>query len=201
MIFLFVFFFKQKTAYEMRISDWSSDVCSSDLFLVHQPRQRLGKLRVRLVGSGPALGLDEQRPARPHAPQPVVQPRRRGDQLALRRAVEVRPTKPGRALETAVLVQDRPRRDQPGPGRPVGDRTRTRLNYSYNCEPLTTLPLTHFPCRTGLRSERLGKLPVLIVGGGPALGLEEPLPPRTHATQRVVQPRRRGDQLALRRAV
>src|SRR3546814_10910825 len=27
----FVFFFKQKTAYEMRISDWSSDVCSSDL--------------------------------------------------------------------------------------------------------------------------------------------------------------------------
>src|SRR3546814_2457302 len=30
--FLF-FFFKQKTAYEMRISDWSSDVCSSDLLL------------------------------------------------------------------------------------------------------------------------------------------------------------------------
>src|SRR3546814_9032244 len=30
-MFLVVFFFKQKTAYEMRISDWSSDVCSSDL--------------------------------------------------------------------------------------------------------------------------------------------------------------------------
>src|SRR3546814_4565301 len=29
----FFFFFKQKTAYEMRISDWSSDVCSSDLGL------------------------------------------------------------------------------------------------------------------------------------------------------------------------
>src|SRR3546814_9414876 len=29
--FFFVFFCKQKTAYEMRISDWSSDVCSSDL--------------------------------------------------------------------------------------------------------------------------------------------------------------------------
>src|SRR3546814_1604818 len=28
------FFFKQKTAYEMRISDWSSDVCSSDLVVV-----------------------------------------------------------------------------------------------------------------------------------------------------------------------
>src|SRR3546814_6904612 len=30
-MFCVVFFFKQKTAYEMRISDWSSDVCSSDL--------------------------------------------------------------------------------------------------------------------------------------------------------------------------
>src|SRR3546814_3153163 len=29
----YVFFFKQKTAYEMRISDWSSDVCSSDLVI------------------------------------------------------------------------------------------------------------------------------------------------------------------------
>src|SRR3546814_5368836 len=29
--FICFFFFKQKTAYEMRISDWSSDVCSSDL--------------------------------------------------------------------------------------------------------------------------------------------------------------------------
>src|SRR3546814_4912493 len=32
-IVIVVFFFKQKTAYEMRISDWSSDVCSSDLAL------------------------------------------------------------------------------------------------------------------------------------------------------------------------
>src|SRR3546814_3712105 len=31
---MFIFFFKQKTAYEMRISDWSSDVCSSDLVLL-----------------------------------------------------------------------------------------------------------------------------------------------------------------------
>src|SRR3546814_2834165 len=33
----FFFFFKQKTAYEMRISDWSSDVCSSDLRAVKVP--------------------------------------------------------------------------------------------------------------------------------------------------------------------
>src|SRR3546814_8450664 len=47
-VFMF-FFFKQKTAYEMRISDWSSDVCSSDLAHrreqpgagVVQPAQRL----------------------------------------------------------------------------------------------------------------------------------------------------------------
>src|SRR3546814_3201287 len=31
LVVFFIFFFKQKTAYEMRISDWSSDVCSSDL--------------------------------------------------------------------------------------------------------------------------------------------------------------------------
>src|SRR3546814_7982649 len=30
-VYNYVFFFKQKTAYELRISDWSSDVCSSDL--------------------------------------------------------------------------------------------------------------------------------------------------------------------------
>src|SRR3546814_2886563 len=34
MFFSLFFFFKQKTAYEMRISDWSSDVCSSDLIVM-----------------------------------------------------------------------------------------------------------------------------------------------------------------------
>src|SRR3546814_6427894 len=34
---LLFFFFKQKTAYEMRISDWSSDVCSSDLIPAQVP--------------------------------------------------------------------------------------------------------------------------------------------------------------------
>src|SRR3546814_796240 len=43
-VFVFFFFFKQKTAYEMRISDWSSDVCSSDL-LRHEAgfRQHLSR--------------------------------------------------------------------------------------------------------------------------------------------------------------
>src|SRR3546814_6202145 len=39
MSFWFFVFFKQKTAYEMRISDWSSDVCSSDLANQHEQRQ------------------------------------------------------------------------------------------------------------------------------------------------------------------
>src|SRR3546814_6338479 len=40
----FVFFFKQKTAYEMRISDWSSDVCSSDLSLGGLTNSFIGRL-------------------------------------------------------------------------------------------------------------------------------------------------------------
>src|SRR3546814_4427909 len=40
-VLFIVFFFKQKTAYEMRISDWSSDVCSSDLFKVVDEHGRM----------------------------------------------------------------------------------------------------------------------------------------------------------------
>src|SRR3546814_1174661 len=46
----FFFFFKQKTAYEMRISDWSSDVCSSDLRL-RPRRSRRGPRRAAAPGS------------------------------------------------------------------------------------------------------------------------------------------------------
>src|SRR3546814_19189382 len=54
---VFIFFFKQKTAYEMRISDWSSDVCSSDLHGYvrfdpveqMQPAEVLAKARRALV--------------------------------------------------------------------------------------------------------------------------------------------------------
>src|SRR3546814_19270250 len=49
MSFYFVFFFKQKTAYEMRISDWSSDVCSSDLREAH--RQRDGEPTRKHIGA------------------------------------------------------------------------------------------------------------------------------------------------------
>src|SRR3546814_4774554 len=45
---MFFFFFKQKTAYEMRISDWSSDVCSSDLVVVARALRRQRHLALNL---------------------------------------------------------------------------------------------------------------------------------------------------------
>src|SRR3546814_15075633 len=54
-----MFFFKQKTAYEMRISDWSSDVCSSDLLHRHVSRalleRQVARPRVARIGEEGAL--------------------------------------------------------------------------------------------------------------------------------------------------
>src|SRR3546814_15174827 len=79
-------FFKQKTAYEMRISDWSSDVCSSDLV-----SSRLLDRRCRRPGAEPPLpgrpGETSNAPAL-RRPAPVVRERRhvadRGDREAHR---------------------------------------------------------------------------------------------------------------------
>src|SRR3546814_3503177 len=51
-----LFFFKQKTAYDMRISDWSSDVCSSDL--------ADDVARLHMHGNDLAVGMCEQTPVR-----------------------------------------------------------------------------------------------------------------------------------------
>src|SRR3546814_4142578 len=64
MCFLIFFFFKQKTAYEMRISDWSSDVCSSDLAdlpVVLIADIDRGGVIASLVGSHAVLGEAEAR--------------------------------------------------------------------------------------------------------------------------------------------
>src|SRR3546814_4133587 len=69
MLFSFFFFFKQKTAYEMRISDWSSDVCSSDLSAsdaieaLLRPLMALGK-RLEALIEDPPDWLDGQARAR-----------------------------------------------------------------------------------------------------------------------------------------
>src|SRR3546814_10510897 len=47
---VFFFFFKQKTAYEMRISDWSSDVCSSDLDCIVSTLRLVHRQRALVVG-------------------------------------------------------------------------------------------------------------------------------------------------------
>src|SRR3546814_2194739 len=62
---LCVFFFKQKTAYEMRISDWSSDVCSSDL--VSAGRQRGHCMGHSLEGGHPGEGVGHSAAQRQHA--------------------------------------------------------------------------------------------------------------------------------------
>src|SRR3546814_3788372 len=79
--FFMIFFFKQKTAYEMRISDWSSDVCSSDLLghLVHATNS-FTALALPSAGCGP--GADRANCARaaacailrtsPREPAPAV---------------------------------------------------------------------------------------------------------------------------------
>src|SRR3546814_3387980 len=72
----FFFFFKQKTAYDMRISDWSSDVCSSDLGEADLARQ--GEARIERL---PRPLLEQQR-AR-HALQEGGAVRRRADSRRL----------------------------------------------------------------------------------------------------------------------
>src|SRR3546814_6677215 len=71
------FFFKQKTAYELRISDWSSDVCSSDLHALPAPLgqplfgQEVGALLHRLFGLAAKAQVAQARAA---ADQLLVEP-------------------------------------------------------------------------------------------------------------------------------
>src|SRR3546814_12728934 len=61
------FFFKQKTAYEMRISDWSSDVCSSDL-----PEAMVAMRRARLAVPGPEIAARDRSAGPPRRLDPVL---------------------------------------------------------------------------------------------------------------------------------
>src|SRR3546814_17354185 len=57
-----VFFFKQKTAYEMRISDWSSDVCSSDLITAAHSIVFIGLLPLATAIFGVLRGGERPKP-------------------------------------------------------------------------------------------------------------------------------------------
>src|SRR3546814_2884182 len=63
--FIVFFFFKQKTAYEMRISDWSSDVCSSDLSAHYGFGDRLVGRGIRLADLRPAQDGPDARDQQP----------------------------------------------------------------------------------------------------------------------------------------
>src|SRR3546814_6122319 len=113
------FFFKQKTAYDMRISDWSSDVCSSDLFLLDAiveacpPAEWIGCGQADIIIDRPGIA-------------PI------GDHCAEPRAVEAEAAK-------TMRIHEWPRRPA-GPSAPtslrrparqgIGDRKSTRLNSS-----------------------------------------------------------------------
>src|SRR3546814_6381134 len=123
---LYFFFFKQKTAYEMRISDWSSDVCSSDLLplgnLVSLPRvdsdhAARHRRNERAVG-GRALPC----PAA-HAGQ------REGEGLAFRENQHGIAVRGGDAGQLPVVADLDRSRLAAVPQRP--DRKSTRLNSSH----------------------------------------------------------------------
>src|SRR3546814_9389106 len=97
---LIFFFFKQKTAYEMRISDWSSDVCSSDL---PSARRRAAcpacaERRSTGHGCGPGGGSAGSRARRVRSPGSACSrhPVRRGEPLRFRWA-SARSSEYGRA--------------------------------------------------------------------------------------------------------
>src|SRR3546814_9325801 len=113
-VFIVVFFFKQKTAYEMRISDWSSDVCSSDL-LVHCPCR---DLRQPVAGDrGAAARRYRRRDADGAGARPA-----RGAELVGSDAIS---GQSGGWRRADALVADR---------RCAEDRKSTRLNSSHSCE-------------------------------------------------------------------
>src|SRR3546814_1259300 len=104
------FFFKQKTAYEMRISDWSSDVCSSDLYWL-RPWDGLSSVAA-------CLPCGRARPTCPCQSAPGPKNRRRG------RSERCDPHRP----ESSRTSSSHPCGSSL---RPASDRKSTRLNSSH----------------------------------------------------------------------
>src|SRR3546814_8991129 len=69
MYFFYFFFFKQKTAYEMRISDWSSDVCSSDLLALEELEGEAEVADSRTADRAPAERVSPVRALPDHLPR------------------------------------------------------------------------------------------------------------------------------------
>ena len=80
----------------------------------HQPRGWVGKVAFGIAKRCDALGLEEERPARPEALQHIVRARAGSDEFGFGRAVEIGAAKGDAALEASVLVEDDAGRDEGG---------------------------------------------------------------------------------------
>src|SRR3546814_10458083 len=114
---VFFFFFKQKTAYEMRISDWSSDVCSSDL-----------------AADGGRAAIAPYRCCIDHVLQRIPleateQPQAGDDALDLARRLAVRAA--GHAVDIGAAIQADLLENKAVQVHDMEDRKSTRLNSSH----------------------------------------------------------------------
>src|SRR3546814_4566389 len=125
------FFFKQKTAYEMRISDWSSDVCSSDLLIFAKSGLAFQRSRANRNGElAPLYGVPGLAFQRSRANRNDI----RG-QVAMPTGLAFQRSRANRNLPTIVIVADfglafqRSRANRNG--NLSRDRKSTRLNSSH----------------------------------------------------------------------
>src|SRR3546814_9101918 len=136
MCYWYFFVFKQKTAYEMRISDWSSDVCSSDLGpgavvrqveRVHPHRIRRPFLAKRQCKAVDVFEITEQERQRRDREQRRVVEAECGDQLVIHSRSPLAALDAQR-LQCAKLV------DRRNGARRIDDRKSTRRNSRHECE-------------------------------------------------------------------
>src|SRR3546814_8279735 len=123
------FFFKQKTAYEMRISDWSSDVCSSDL--AEEDTHQLAPLAQLVVDVTPFLAL-------------LAQLRQEARRLGVRKArgaheLEARLDRRCQRIGELAAQICRDRTWHPELVGEHVDRKSTRMNSSHSCAHRMTL--------------------------------------------------------------
>src|SRR3546814_6162662 len=140
----FFFFCKQKTAYEMRISDWSSDVCSSDLISELGRRRNVRSLQLCRTVARCSENAGPDRSGADHRDADVVRRQfdperlRYGDHRIFRRGVDAPLGQGDEAGDRAGVhdmgftrLRDHARQE-------CRDRKSTRLQYSHQCA--TSLP-------------------------------------------------------------
>src|SRR3546814_6064202 len=156
---MYVFFFKQKTAYEMRISDWSSDVCSSDLSK-GRPFVLAAGSAVQRSSAEPIVQLDDLAAGiqLSDGPAKIAAPGGRynmdSEKVALDGPITVR-TASGYALDTKDATVDLQARTMASDGGVSGtppQGTFRAHSMSANPENRTVSPLGRAQCR-----ERRGK--------------------------------------------